>query len=370
MSLTVNIRKKIGDFALDIAFDEAGGVLGILGASGCGKSVTLKCIAGIMRPDSGHIELDGRVLFDSEHKIDVPAGDRHVGYMFQDYALFPNMTVYNNLRCALRENHGLSGRRTAGILDARVNEMLDRMGLIEVKDKYPAQLSGGQKQRTALARILLNDPEVLLLDEPFSALDTHLRFALEREMSAMIREYDKTVVFVSHDRDEIYRLSDDIAIMNNGKFDTIGSVKDVFANPVSVAGARLTGCKNVAKVTKEEQGKLYISDWNITLEAGCFDKTADIDAIGIRMHDIRLVLAESAKKYNKEQEQCKDDIIVLNCSVSEEIENPFSYTIMVRPEGAKKPIGVSVDKETWAGLEGKEIAAIMRKSDFTALRDM
>lgn len=358
MSLSVKIRKRIGQFNLDIEFCEERGVLGILGASGCGKSVTLKCIAGIMRPDSGHIELDGRVLFDSERKIDIPPGQRRVGYMFQDYALFPNMTVYDNLRCAIRqENHTISVHRHSHEVNRAIDEMLERMELTEVKGKYPAQLSGGQKQRTALARILLNGPEVLLLDEPFSALDTHLRFALERELSALIRQYDKTVVFVSHDRDEIYRLSDDIAVMNNGHFDTVGSVKQVFANPTTITGARLTGCKNIASVTRSGS-RLHIGDWNISLS---MDEFADIDAIGIRMHDIRLVPCDYT--------DYGDENIVLECVVEEETENPFSYTVMLRPNGSVKTIGAEIDKLIWSKMRSQKAVAVIKKSDLIVLSD-
>ena len=176
MSLHIDIRKRLGSFTLDVKFSAENGITSLLGASGCGKSMTLKCIAGIEKPDEGRIELDGTVLFDSAQKINLPPQKRRVGYLFQNYALFPNMSVRQNILC------GLNREKDRGAKERRLRDMLRMMQLEGLEDRKPAQLSGGQQQRAALARILVNDPQILLLDEPFSALDGHLRDSLKVEM--------------------------------------------------------------------------------------------------------------------------------------------------------------------------------------------
>ena len=170
MGLLVDIRKDFGPFRLNVNFEAGEGVTGLLGASGCGKSVTLRCIAGVERPDSGHIELNGRVLFDSKRRIDLSPQRRRVGCLFQNYALFPNMTVAANIAAGVRER----GKRRA-----ETERRMASFRLEECRGKYPRQLSGGQQQRAALARILASRPEALLLDEPFSALDSYLKGQIE-----------------------------------------------------------------------------------------------------------------------------------------------------------------------------------------------
>ena len=201
MSLNVDIRKTLGSFHLDVSFRTEGDVLGLLGASGCGKSMTLKCIAGIERPDEGRIELNGRVLFDSEARIDLPPQRRRVGYLFQQYALFPTMTAEQNIAAGAR-------RLAKADRAAAVNAMMEKMQIAGLGGKFPAQLSGGQQQRVALARILISDPEVMLLDEPFSALDAHLRDRMEQEVMELLRDFGRDALIVSHSRDELYRMTD------------------------------------------------------------------------------------------------------------------------------------------------------------------
>ena len=246
MTLTADFEKKLDSFTLKVNMQSGTEVLALLGASGSGKSMTLKCIAGVERPDRGRIELNGRVLFDSEQKIDLPPQERRVGFLFQQYALFPHMTVQKNIACGIRKPEG-AGRRDRrdqeADRDKRVAEMIRAMHLEGLENKFPAQISGGEQQRTALARILVNDPEVLLLDEPFSALDMHLRFRLERELRETLRQFGRPVLIVSHDRDEVYRLADRIAVIRKGAIDTIGTKQEVFADPQTVDAARLTGCK-------------------------------------------------------------------------------------------------------------------------------
>ena len=198
--LEVQIYKKLAEFDLDVSFQVNDNILGLMGASGSGKSMTLKCIAGIETPDQGRIVLNGRVLFDSEKKINVSIQKRNVGYMFQSYALFPNMNVYENISVGLRA-------RKVKDVDIVVQKVMQQFRIFELASRYPKQLSGGQRQRVALARLMAYEPDVLLLDEPFSALDEDLKEDLLQELKSEL-QISKPVIFVSHDKEEVNYLCD------------------------------------------------------------------------------------------------------------------------------------------------------------------
>lgn len=198
--LEVQIYKKLAEFDLDVSFQVDDNILGFMGASGSGKSMTLKCIAGIETPDQGRIVLNGRVLFDSEKKINVPIQKRNVGYMFQSYALFPNMNVYENISVGLRA-------RKVKDVDIVVRKVMRQFQISELASRYLKQLSGGQRQRVALARLMAYEPDVLLLDEPFSALDEDLKKDLLQELKSEL-QISKPVIFVSHDKEEVNELCD------------------------------------------------------------------------------------------------------------------------------------------------------------------
>ena len=242
MAVTVEIKKKLDNFRLDISFRSDARRIGILGASGCGKSMTLKSIAGIELPDEGHIEVEGRTFFDKEKKINLKPQLRNVGYLFQNYALFPTMTVEKNIAA------GLKGSRQEK--EARVREMVEKFRLQGLEKRLPGQLSGGQQQRAALARIMAYEPEMILLDEPFSALDMYLKDQLQRELAEMLEDYGGTVIMVSHNRDEVYRFSEELLVIDQGKIEVAGETKEIFRNPVSREAARLTGCKNFSKARR------------------------------------------------------------------------------------------------------------------------
>ncbi len=333
MSLYVDIEKDLGSFRLKVKFEAGDETLALLGASGCGKSLTLKCIAGIETPDKGRIVLDDTVLFASEQKINLSPQQRRTGLMFQSYALFPNMTVLQNIMAGANREPDKAKRR------AVVSAVMESFGISELADRLPQQLSGGQQQRVALARIMVSAPKILLLDEPFSALDSHLRFQLERELREAIRNFGKTVLLVSHDRDEVFRMSDSIAAMDGGQIQRIGSKADVFARPGTRKAAILTGCKNISAIKSMGEDEFYASDWGLKLK---LDRSLDSASfVGIWMHDI--VLGNGPNSFR--------------CEVVEEIENPFSYTIMLRPVGAAnaKPIGWELDKDRWRGIRAKEL---------------
>ncbi len=292
MSLFVDITKKFGDFTLDVSFATQDGVLGILGASGCGKSVTLMCISGVMKPDRGKIILNERVLFDSEKKINLPPQERKVGYLFQNYALFPNMTVKQNILCGLYKEKQERKNKRSGIqtrvMDKKreqeaLEDMITLLQLEGLEKHRPAQLSGGQQQRVALARILVGNPELLILDEPFSALDSHLRGQLQIEMKEILKKFGKDTLLVTHSRDEAYHLCQEIALLDAGRLLIQKETKDLFINPESRQGAVLTGCKNVANAIKVGAYEVHIPAWGINLTTS-LPVPDDLLAIGIRAH--------------------------------------------------------------------------------------
>ena len=255
MSLEVNITKRFDGFTLRAAFEAGNTASAILGASGCGKSMTLRCIAGIVKPDSGRIVLDGRVLFDSEQHIDLPPQERNVGLLFQNYALFPNMTVEQNILCALKREKNREKRREA------CAEALRAMRLEELAHRLPGELSGGQQQRAALARILAAKPRILMLDEPFSALDSYLREEVEGEVGSLLAGFEGTALLVTHNRDEAYRLCREMIVMDHGEVLRAGTTKEVFADPRSCTAARLTGCKNIMPCVRVEEHRVHLTGW-------------------------------------------------------------------------------------------------------------
>ena len=280
MNLSVDIEKGLGDFRLRIKFSTQEEVTGLLGASGCGKSLTLRCIAGVERPDRGRITLDGRVLFDSEGGINLSPQERRVGYLFQSYALFPHMTVEQNIRCGFRREVGRGER------DRRLGELLELLQLRGQERLRPAQLSGGQQQRTALARILASDPALLLLDEPFSALDSHLRDQLQPQLRELLHRVGRQALLVTHSRDEAYRMCGRLCVMDRGEAVREGATRAVFADPGSVAAARLTGCKNIAPARKAGEHEVEVPGWGVRLTAAA-EVPDTLAAVGIRAHHFR-----------------------------------------------------------------------------------
>lgn len=278
MSLLVDIRKKMGAFQLDVCFAAQRGVTGLLGASGCGKSVTLKCIAGIETPDEGHIELDGRVLFDSRHRINLPPQQRRIGYLFQQYALFPNMTVAQNIAAGVRER-SRRGEETARLLTS--------FQLGDCSHKYPRQISGGQQQRVALARILASHPEALLLDEPFSALDAYLKWQVELELADRLSQFHGQVLFVSHDQEEIRHQCQAVCVLHGGRSQSVQTVEELFNFPGTVSACRLSGCQNVSPVRLLSDGRVESADWGAAFTLAT-PPISGLSHVGIHAHQIRM----------------------------------------------------------------------------------
>ncbi|MDR2117609.1 MAG: ATP-binding cassette domain-containing protein [Planctomycetaceae bacterium] len=279
MSLEVNITKKLAHFTLKVSFRTENECLGLLGASGCGKSITLKCIAGIVQPDSGFIVINGCTVFDSERKINLPPQKRRTGFLFQQYALFPTMTVRENVEIVLRHLKKTQRKQST-------DEILEKLRLQEFSRQKPSQLSGGQQQRVAMARMLVSSPEIIMLDEPFSALDSFLRLAVETELAEILAAFSGTILFVSHNRDEIYRLCQRMLVLQNGTIAALGTTSELFRNPETLATARLIGIKNIAPAFPVGNRKINVPDWGIILETN--QNIPDgTNYVAIRAHHIR-----------------------------------------------------------------------------------
>lgn len=317
MSIHVDIKKSFRDFQLNVKFEAENEILALLGASGCGKSMTLKCIAGVEKPDEGRIVLDDCVLFDSEKGINLSPQKRKTGYLFQHYALFPNMTVAENIAAGIQ-----CPKREKGAI---IKEKIQAFHLDGLESRYPSQISGGQQQRVALARILASKPEILMLDEPFSALDSYLRWQMEQEISCVLEKFGGTTLFVSHNRDEVYRICNKIAVMSQGNVEAISEKWDLFNNPQTLAAALLTGCKNISQAKKRTDDSLEASDWNVVLHTE--QKVPDdLKYIGVRAHYFVPAIDD------KESNTVKGSILHV-------IEDTFSVIVMVQCDNCTNPNG-------------------------------
>ena len=316
--LVCKIKKNFKNFKLDVDFEMENESLGFLGASGSGKSLTLKAIAGLIKPDSGKIILNGRTLFDSEKKINLRPQDRKVGYLFQDYALFPNFTVEENVRAGLREK-------------ANITDKLKEMHIFHIKDKLPAHISGGERQRTALCRILVNKPDILLLDEPFSALDEFLKNSIETEVLNIIRKYELKTILVSHNKDEVYRMSDKIISISNGKSGDLKETKDFSESPTTLTEAKLIGINNFSdfEIDKDE---IFLKSWGIRLKG---EIKADGKICALRSGDI--ILSDRA---------LNDDFIKIEDFHL--IENIDSFLVILNQDDKKyDDLRIEIDKEEY-----------------------
>lgn len=284
MGISVDITKTLGAFTLNMEFSSKGGRLGILGASGCGKSMTLKCIAGIEKPDRGKIVLDDRVLFDSSQKVNIKPQQRNVGYMFQNYALFPTMTVAQNVASGL----GRPGPGTS----ARVEEMLSKFKLDGLAGRYPDELSGGQQQRVAMARIMAYEPDIILFDEPFSALDVFLKDQMERELEEMLDDYGGMMIMVSHSRDEIFRFCDDAIVLKDGSVSVHKETSSLFEDPATKEASILTGCKNYSDIQVIDEHTFRCTDWGGEIIHVSRSIPPYADCIGYRAHYFEPVWGE------------------------------------------------------------------------------
>lgn len=346
MALSVNIRKELGSFHLEVQFEaEQGTPLALLGASGCGKSVTLRCIAGILKPDEGRITLDGTVLYDSAARIDLPPQRRRVGYLFQQYALFPNMTVGQNIAAAVPDRQARC---------SQTQELLRRFRLEEVASQRPWQLSGGQQQRCALARILASSPRAILLDEPFSALDGYLQDQLEVELAQTLEQFSGPVVWVSHDRGEVFRNCPQVCVMDRGASQPVTGLEELFRSPSTEAAARLSGCQTCVRAIPDRD-RVFLPDWGLTLSCGR-SVPPEIRCVGIRAQHVRPAAPGTENAFP--------------CAVVRQIRDETADMVLLRPEGSASQaplLRMERPPDHWQRSENRVTVAIAPK-DILLLR--
>ena len=276
--LEIQVGKALKPFNLDVRFCTGEGAVGLLGASGAGKTMTLRMIAGIVAPDSGRIVLNGRVLYDSAERQNVPAARRKISVVFQDYALFPRMTVAENVGFGLSAFPRQERQR-------RVKQQLERMYISELADRYPSEISGGQRQRVAIARAMAIEPDALLFDEPFAALDPHLRRQTEEQLRDTLAGYCGAVIFVTHDMEEAFRFCNDLLVLDNGRVIANGPKHQLFEHPRTVVAARLTGCKNIVAARRIADDRIVVDEWNCELRVQG-PAPGTLTHVGMRSHQI------------------------------------------------------------------------------------
>jgi len=328
--LEVRVEKALECFRLDVDLVAGRGAVGLLGASGAGKSMTLRMIAGVIAPDRGRIVLNSRILFDSATGEYVSAARRKIGVVFQDYALFPRMTVAANVGFGL-STLSRQERRT------RVQQQLERMHIAELADRYPAEISGGQRQRVAIARCMAIEPEALLLDEPFAALDPHLRRQMEEQLRETLSGYNGAVIFVTHDMEEAFRFCDDLLVLDNGRVIASGPKHQLFEQPRNVVAARLTGCKNLVPARRVGSHQIAVDSWNCRLQTA--DKVPDsLTHLGLRSHQIAFHSAEDENTFS--------------CWLVGVSEAPHEVTLYLRlhaaPQASELPhLEADIAKDLW-----------------------
>jgi len=332
--IEVDAERKLENFALKVAFSAGKGAVGLLGASGAGKSMTLRMIAGVTTPDRGRIVLNNRVLFDSATKQNVPAAQRRIGVVFQDYALFPHLTVAENVGFGLRALK--KGERSA-----RVERQLASMQIAELASRFPREISGGQRQRVAIARCMAINPDALLFDEPFAALDPHLRRQTEEQLRRTLADFSGSVVFVTHDMEEAFRFCTDLLVLDRGKVIASGPKHQLFEDPRTVAAARLTGCKNIVPAVPFTANRVAVPAWNCELAASR-PIGANLTHVGYRSHQIRFIAEGGGEN-------------VFPCWLVSANEAPHEMTLYLRLHASPKPgdpahLQADVPKDLWRAL--------------------
>jgi molybdate transport system ATP-binding protein len=319
--LNVNLEKRLGDFTLRVAFDIGAEILVLFGASGAGKTMTLNCLTGLVTPDRGNIRLHDRVLLDADARTNIPTRARRIGYVFQNYALFPHMTVRENVAFGLR---GAAEARR------RVDEMLELVGLFPLATRHPAHLSGGQQQRVALARALVTRPDLLLLDEPFSALDAPTRMQLRRELRELQRRFEIPAVFVTHDLGEAYFLADKLAVLDAGEILQMDAPGEVLRRPCCLPAARAVGVKNILPgvvVARNEAGcRIRVGDSMLDAPPYPFAPGARVH-VCLRPERIMLLRPERAGKSSDEN--------ALRGEIIREMSDGMNVTLYFRAAGAR-----------------------------------
>lgn len=338
--LSVELLKHFPDFTLDVQWTADEGVVALFGPSGAGKTLTLECLAGLIRPDGGRIELRGQTLYDSVRGVHRATRDRRLGAVFQGYALFPHLTVEENLAFGL-ERLARAARRQ------RTEELLERLRLTEVRGLRPAALSGGQQQRTALGRALAPDPDLLLLDEPLGALDSPLRRSLRDELAGMLRGFGKMAVVVTHDLAEACQLADRIVVYDRGRVVQVGPKDLVLSRPASADVAAALGVRNVLEgvvlnagpegVQLVWRGHLLVAAHGAT--GGALPAPGDRVAFFIRPEHVRLMRKDRYGGADARQ------VNLVRGTLVGEVNMGAAYSLQFVVEGAGTPPARGYDLE-------------------------
>jgi molybdate ABC transporter permease protein len=336
-TLEMNIEKALDHFELNVALHASKGAVGLLGASGAGKTMTLRMIAGIVTPDRGRIVLNSRVLFDRATGQNTAAAQRKIGVVFQDYALFPHMTVAENV------GFGLSALPRAE-RQARISRQLARMHIPELADSYPTEISGGQRQRAAIARCMAIEPDALLFDEPFAALDPHLRRQMEEQLREALADYKGAVIFVTHDMEEAFRFCSELLVLDSGRVIASGPKHQLFERPQTVVAARLTGCKNIVAARRITEDRIAVPAWNCELQTAV-PVPATLTHVGLRSHQIVFQPVADAEN-------------TFPCWLVSTSEAPHEMTLYLRLHAAPQPgdmphLQADVPKEAWRKLNAQ-----------------
>lgn len=327
---------------LESDFTSEDGILGLIGESGCGKSVTFRCIAGIMSPDEGYISVDDKVFYDSKKGINLPPQERKVGYLFQNYGLFPHMTVEENIYCGIHSHKEVTDKKQV------VHDIICKMQLQGLEKHRPNQLSGGQQQRVALARILIGSPRILLLDEPMSALDSYLKSQVMIELKEILQDFGKHTIVVTHSIEEVAELCAKVAVMSAGRIVTLDNTQTILSNPKTVVGAKLIGCKNIALAKKVGEHCIEAPEWGIRLETK--EKVMDtLYAVGILERHFQLMECTNQSTVNcfnieilEEMESVEDRIYKFRFHNESNKKTSLWLRMRKEKENIKKPNSVKI----------------------------
>ena len=344
---------------------QPGQVTALFGPSGAGKSTTLRIIAGLVNPESGHIEIGGRVVFDGAGGVMIPVHRRRIGYLTQQFHLFPHLTVGANIA------YGLPGARSASA-SQRVKEMIETMRLKGLAERYPWELSGGQQQRVALARAMAPQPDLLLLDEPFNSLDAELRRGLRRELRAMVVESGIPAMLVTHDREEALAVADWVQVIDEGRMVSEGEPLDHLGQPGRGRVARLVGVENLIDLKVESQnprdGTMICVDEGIRLEVPLDQEGSDVATegsmpsvasplrrvtVGIRASDI--ILAQDDLKGSSARNRLRGVVLAVEA-------RPPGYTVTL---DCGRPIQCHITGASMAEMSiqpGQELWAVFKAS--------
>jgi len=348
MALQVDLEKKLAEFTLAVSFSAEDEPLGILGASGAGKTMLLRCIAGLEHPNRGRIILGNTTLLDTESRVRVPARKRRIGMLFQHYALFPHRSVGDNVGFSL-------GRLPVAERERRVRALLEQVHAAGLRPRYPHQLSGGEQQRVALARALASEPKALLLDEPLSALDTHLRSQMEAQLQETFLAYRGPALLVTHNIEEAYRLGARLLVLSRGRVAAWGPREEVFRRPPSVEVALLTGCKNISRARAISENAVEAIDWDCRLRI-TEGVSGAVRHVGIRAHHL---------DFTKYPDGGTNQENVQRCWLVSFSETPFRITLFLRlhkppDESGHHDLQAEVFKENWERFRDRPLPWLVR----------